>query len=180
MLTIHHAKGLEWDVVFVPGLGRRVRADQPPLLRWLQLPAHGGAHDLLMAVHSMGERVTSDPLSGYIRRLQKERQDNERRRLAYVAATRARERLYLSGHAPWKEDLQMPVPDARSQLHILWPAVRAHFEVAALSSEPPRQRHRPRLRHRGIDLMRLMRTIHAGRCRCVRSLAAGVLAGHDT
>ena len=48
-----------------------------------------------MAVRSIGEQVSSDPLSDYIRQLQKLRQENERRRLAYVAVTRARGRLYL-------------------------------------------------------------------------------------
>ena len=131
VLTIHHAKGLEWDAVFVPGLGRRVRSDRPPLLRWLQLPAGDGTQDLLMAVHSIGEQVSSDPLSGYIRQLQKQRQDNERKRLAYVALTRARGRLYLSGHAPWVVKEQTPRPLAGSQLDILWPAVRDTFIKAA-------------------------------------------------
>jgi ATP-dependent helicase/nuclease subunit A len=135
VLTIHHAKGLEWDVVFVPGLGRRVRSDQAPLLRWLQLPAHDGSQDLLMAVHSIGEQVSSDPLSRYIRLLQKHRQDNERKRLAYVALTRARARLYLSGHAPWVAKDQVPRPRAGSQLDILWPAVRDKF-IAAAGSGP--------------------------------------------
>ncbi len=141
VLTIHHAKGLEWDAVFLPGLGRRVRSDSPPLLRWLQLPAVDGSQDLLMAVHSIGEQVSSDPLSGYIRRLQKQRQDNERKRLAYVAVTRARERLYLSGHAPWSAKESIPKPRAGSQLEIIWPAVQATFTaVGAAPGGPPTDR----------------------------------------
>jgi ATP-dependent helicase/nuclease subunit A len=131
VLTIHHAKGLEWDAVFLPALGRKMRNDTPPLLRWLQLPAGDGSQDLLMAVHSIGEQVSSDPLSSYIKRLQKQRQDNERRRLAYVAVTRARGQLYLSGHAPWNEKGQEPRPQAGSQLQILWPAVGEQFIAAA-------------------------------------------------
>jgi ATP-dependent helicase/nuclease subunit A len=131
VLTIHHAKGLEWDAVFLPGLGRKMRNDTPPLLRWLQLPTGDGSQDLLMAVHSIGEQVSSDPLSSYIKRLQRQRQENERRRLAYVAVTRARGQLYLSGHAPWREKEQVPRPQAGSQLQILWPAVAAQFVAAA-------------------------------------------------
>ncbi len=128
VLTIHHAKGLEWDVVFVPGLGKAARADMPPLLRWLQLPAAAGSSDLLLSVHSIGEPNSSDPLARYIARLQSERQQNERLRLLYVAVTRARQRLYLSGHAPWRERDASRVPAARSLLQLLWPAVRHHFE----------------------------------------------------
>ena len=127
ILTIHHAKGLEWDAVFVPGLGRGARADQSPLLQWLELPATGGATDLLLAVRSLGGEGASDALSKYIAGLRRERQDNERVRLVYVAVTRARHRLYLSGHAPWNPDLQRPLPRRGSLLQVLWPAVQEQF-----------------------------------------------------
>jgi ATP-dependent exoDNAse (exonuclease V) beta subunit len=131
ILTIHRAKGLEWDAVFVPALGRTPRADQPPLLRWLELPAPGVDTDLLLAVRSLGEDNASDALSAYIKKLQRERQENERVRLMYVAVTRARQRLYLSGHAPWNEKLQRPEPDGRSLLKVLWPAVQQEFAAAS-------------------------------------------------
>ncbi|MEO6186572.1 MAG: 3'-5' exonuclease, partial [Steroidobacteraceae bacterium] len=134
VLTIHHAKGLEWDVVFVPGLGKAARADMPPLLRWLQLPAAAGSSDLLLSVHSIGEPNSSDPLARYIARLQNERQQNERLRLLYVAVTRARHRLYLSGHAPSRARDARRAPAARSLLQLLWPAVGNHFDE--LSPEP--------------------------------------------
>jgi ATP-dependent exoDNAse (exonuclease V) beta subunit len=142
VLTIHHSKGLEWDVVFVPGLGKLPRGDTAPLLRWLQLPATAGDGDLLLAVHSIGEPRSSNPLARYIARLQAERQQNERVRLLYVAITRARQRLYLSGHAPWRESEGGPVPASRSLLQLLWPAVRDDFDTArpaaaeAVGSEP--------------------------------------------
>jgi ATP-dependent exoDNAse (exonuclease V) beta subunit len=134
VLTIHRAKGLEWDVVFVPGLGRMARADQPPLLRWLELPAAGGDTDLLLAVRSIGAAGSADPLARFIAGLHRQRQDNERVRLAYVAVTRARHRLYLSGHAPWNRAQQRPVPRQRSLLQILWPAVSGEF--AAVPAPP--------------------------------------------
>jgi ATP-dependent exoDNAse (exonuclease V) beta subunit len=133
VLTIHHAKGLEWDVVFVPGLGRAARADQSRLLRALELPAGDDATDLLLAARSIGEANASDPLSRYIAALQDERARNERLRLLYVAVTRARLRLYLSGHAPPAGKEQLPRPRARSLLALLWPAVRAEFEAAGTS-----------------------------------------------
>ncbi len=128
VLTIHHAKGLEWDVVFVPGLGRAAAVDQPPLLRSLELPAPDGDTDLLLAVRSLGEGNSADPLARYITRLQSERQRNERLRLLYVAATRARHRLYLSGHAAPDKDGE-PRPASRSLLALLWPAVREEFRA---------------------------------------------------
>lgn len=139
VLTIHHAKGLEWDVVFVPGLGKAARVDTAPLLRWLQLPAESGSSDLLLAVHSIGEPNSSDPLARYISGLQAGRLQNERLRLLYVAVTRARQRLYLSGHAPWREKEGAAVPLSRSLLHLLWRAVRHAFAGPA----PDESQHPP-------------------------------------
>ena len=34
VMTLHRAKGLEFDVVVMPGLGRRPRATQTQMLRW--------------------------------------------------------------------------------------------------------------------------------------------------
>ena len=142
ILTIHHSKGLEWDAVFVPGLGRRPRSDQPPLLQWLELPATGGDVDLLLAVRSLGEAVAGDALSKYIGGLRRGRQDNERVRLVYVAVTRARHFLCLSGHAPWNDKQQRPVAPKGSLLQVLWPAIHAEF-AALPAPEPGGERESP-------------------------------------
>jgi ATP-dependent exoDNAse (exonuclease V) beta subunit len=39
VMTIHKAKGLEFDAVIVPGLSRASRKDEPELMRWLERPA---------------------------------------------------------------------------------------------------------------------------------------------
>jgi ATP-dependent helicase/nuclease subunit A len=136
VLTIHHAKGLEWDVVFAPGMGCRTRGSDSPLLRWLQLPRESGGHDLLLAVRSIGAPNASDPLATYIRRLQRERQRNERLRLLYVAVTRARLRLYLSGHAPLDRKENRPRPAGGSLLDLLWPALGAQYEAELAALAP--------------------------------------------
>ena len=48
---MHGAKGLEWDVVIVPGIGRQPRGDREPLLNWLELPGSsvGSSSELLLA-----------------------------------------------------------------------------------------------------------------------------------
>ncbi len=58
--------------------------------------------------------------------MRSERLRNERLRLLYVAVTRARFRLYLSGHAPPDKEGE-PKPAARSLLSLLWPAIREEF-----------------------------------------------------
>src|SRR5262249_18546926 len=49
LMTIHGAKGLEFDHVFVLGVGLFGRGDDSRLLNWLELPRGGDADDLLMA-----------------------------------------------------------------------------------------------------------------------------------
>jgi ATP-dependent helicase/nuclease subunit A len=137
VMTIHRAKGLEWDVVFLPGLGRTVKATDSPLLRWLQLPAAGGQQDLLMAVRSLGEPNASDDLARYVRQLQAQRERHEKIRLLYVAVTRARDRLILSGHAPIAKKTALCQPRRNTLLELLWPAVHTQFGQPAPATEAP-------------------------------------------
>jgi ATP-dependent exoDNAse (exonuclease V) beta subunit len=153
ILTIHHSKGLEWDVVFVPGMGKKPRLDDAPLLRWLELPNEEKGNDLLLAVRSIGAPNSTDPLAAYIRHLQARRVRNERLRLLYVAATRARLRLYLSGHALSRGAQQRPRPHTDSLLDLLWPAVAADYEAqvsgfSAATAEEPQTKPLPTLWHR--------------------------------
>jgi ATP-dependent helicase/nuclease subunit A len=135
VLTIHRAKGLEWDVVILPGLGRRMRPDDAPLLRWIELPRGDDGTDLLMTTLSLGNPAVADPLNRYIAQLQQARSRNEKVRLAYVAATRARRELHLLGHAPLQDKTGQPMPPANSLLRVLWPALERQF-CAALPQTP--------------------------------------------
>jgi len=136
VLTLHGAKGLEWDVVIVPGLGRATARDAEPLLHWLELARPDAGSDLLLAPIS-GVAEVPHALADYIRWLRRERQRIERVRLLYVAATRARRQLHWLGYAPPAAD-GTPTPRSGSLLALLWPAVRARFpaQVAAAVHAP--------------------------------------------
>lgn len=138
VMTIHKAKGLEFDIVIIPGLGRRPNAGVEPLMRWLEL-AHPTESALVLApIRARGNEI--DAISRTLKRLDVERGRHEDARLLYVAATRARERLHLLGHCAVKtkgDEPELGRPAAGSLLEQLWPVVGEVFEtrVAALSDQ---------------------------------------------
>ncbi|RKZ33684.1 MAG: DNA helicase UvrD, partial [Gammaproteobacteria bacterium] len=96
IMTVHKAKGLEFDTVIVPGLGRRRRVLEERLLWWLYRPTPRGEPDLLLApIAATGE--DADPTCAYLKRLEKIRANWEAGRLLYGATTRARAHLHLIG-----------------------------------------------------------------------------------
>ena len=138
IMTIHHAKGLEFDKVILPGLGRRARADAEPLLRWLSLPRDPRGADLLLAPIPSPERRGREPLNTYLKSLQRRRGAHERARLMYVAATRARSELHLFGELPHAADARREAaPQSGTLLATLWRALAPEFP-AEVASEAPR------------------------------------------
>ncbi|HXL97060.1 MAG TPA: 3'-5' exonuclease, partial [Steroidobacteraceae bacterium] len=124
LMTVHAAKGLEWDVVIVPGLGRKTAVDRDPLLHWIELPRASEGTDLLLAPIRATEQEARGSLAGYIKRLRRERERLERVRLLYVAATRARRALHLLAAVPQPASPdEDPAPPRGSLLEILWPAI---------------------------------------------------------
>ena len=132
-MTIHKAKGLEFDVVLVPGLGRELRRDEPKLLSWMERPVAGGGPELLLAPVKPADRE-KDRLSEYMKEIEKQKDCNQDGRLLYVAATRARRQLHLLGAAA-RTDKGLK---ARGLLAHLWPAVESEFVRAeqALAPQP--------------------------------------------
>jgi ATP-dependent exoDNAse (exonuclease V) beta subunit len=132
IMTIHHAKGLEFDHVILPALGRQPRGGERALLQWLDLPREGGGSDLLMVAVPPAAAAGPTLLAAYVTRLQHLRERNETTRLLYVAATRARRQLHLFGQlADPTDEKPTPAPRAGSLLHRLWPAIRDEFPQQA-------------------------------------------------
>ena len=127
IMTIHAAKGLEWDVVILPSLGRSTATDTDPLLHWIELPRAGEGTDLLLAPIRASEKEPVGSLAAYIKALRRERQRLERVRLLYVAATRARRALHLLGALATPAAGHAAAPTPGSLLGVLWPALGNEF-----------------------------------------------------
>lgn len=151
LMTVHKAKGLEFDTVIVPGLGKRSRTDSEPLLRWLPQPVAGTEGDLILAPIS-ARAEAGEPIGDYVKAMAARRDALEQGRLLYVAATRARERLHLLGHMRESDKRDAPYPESGSLLAMLWPAAGEAFAAAAepgaetgetTSAAPPSLRRLP-------------------------------------
>ncbi|MDA1077004.1 MAG: UvrD-helicase domain-containing protein [Proteobacteria bacterium] len=85
IMTIHKAKGLEFDHVFLPFLDRETATTIPPLLHWRFFDGH-----LLIAAKGSGT------LYNWLNREARQQEQHELQRLLYVACSRAKKSLTLS------------------------------------------------------------------------------------
>jgi ATP-dependent helicase/nuclease subunit A len=131
ILTMHGAKGLEWDLVILPGLNKPPGGQDSDMLHWLPFNSGNGGvggdgeEQMLIAPLRAADEPSNPPLVELIRSEQKDRAGYENQRLLYVATTRAREHLVLSACLdPNKEDVK---PASGSLLADLWPTTSEDF-----------------------------------------------------
>ena len=91
LMSIHKAKGLEFPIAVVPGLTRDRGGSQGDLVR-----VHGDYGVACRVQNEVGEWY-DPPMWEIIKRVHEENEEAEEARLLYVALTRARDWLLLSG-----------------------------------------------------------------------------------
>jgi ATP-dependent helicase/nuclease subunit A len=133
VMTIHQAKGLEFDTVIIPQLSGGARPTERDLLAWSEeIDADGHSVVRVAAQPRRGEKTEK---YDSIRELQKAQEDHELKRLFYVGCTRAKNDLYLFGSARFNKaatELQKPWPG--SFLRLIWETIAQEFTSASRRS----------------------------------------------
>ena len=94
VMTIHKAKGLEFDHVVIPLLNSTTRSESPDLIYFRPMVSdyETGSARLVTTIKS---HIEDDPLHNIIFAERKTKVENETARLLYVAATRAKQSLWM-------------------------------------------------------------------------------------
>ncbi len=116
VMTLHRAKGLEFDTVVLPGLAREPPRTDAELLRWRARAAG------LMLAPMAARGAAEGPISAYLKLLAAAEADAELGRLLYVGVTRAKVRLHLTAVLQPKTSRanEWQPPRAGTALYKLW------------------------------------------------------------
>ncbi len=110
IMTVHAAKGLEFPIVVVPDMGAGFPVRYPPVMI--------GDNPLVVGIKAPDPEgdyeMTESAVLLMLREQQKQKERAEKKRLLYVALTRARDHLIMSGTAP--DDPGLPYDLATSRI----------------------------------------------------------------
>jgi len=136
LLTVHRAKGLEWRVVFLPAVCETVfpgqaRTYEDPIARARFLPYERRLDAASLPILPIDEKER--------RAVLQQRHADEEWRIAYVAVTRAKERLVCTG-AFWYTEKRHKEPSALFRLAASLESAESIAETAEPGDPPPPHR----------------------------------------
>lgn len=138
IMTMHKAKGLQFDTVFLAGLANGTRPDEKSLLYWDEWLNDAGRYRLAMA--PMAPPGSEDvPLYDFLRAQETSKSRQEMARLMYVATTRPQKRLILSFGLGVKDSGEIAPPGATSLLGIIWPQIEDQAEISEAGQRQEQQ-----------------------------------------
>jgi ATP-dependent helicase/nuclease subunit A len=120
LMTIHSAKGLEFEVVLVPQLHKLGKRDDSPLFQWLLRRRAGTTEDELLLA-PIGYKHGDNPrLYDWVGQKSLRRLQQEEKRLLYVACSRAIHELHLFASIKLKQNGELARPTKGSLLAAGW------------------------------------------------------------
>lgn len=128
IMTLHKSKGLEFDTVIVPALGRKSGSDTTQLLNWFEHTLDGKPQLLLAPFEQPGlPEHQRDRINRLVKTARERCDEQEQMRLLYVACTRAKYQLHLIGNADLDKNGNLKAPVRASLLAALWPSLESVF-----------------------------------------------------
>ena len=149
LMTLHKAKGLEFDRVIIPQLDRLPRSDAREILLWDEHSNAQGQRSFLLAADDLGP-ADAPTLYNYLKAQRRQKTLLETTRLLYVGATRAISHLLLTASVSRDEKAALPrEPSMHSLLSPIWQTfaqqMTIHPPCAAAGAAPFRCDSPPRL-----------------------------------
>ncbi|MGB6193227.1 MAG: UvrD-helicase domain-containing protein [Terracidiphilus sp.] len=135
LMTIHKSKGLEFEVVIVPELQAGSAATRGKMLSWFERglaePDDSGDITEFLVATLQSKGADRGKAKTWVDRAYAEREQQEMRRILYVASTRAREELHLFTRAEYKDTRGslILVEPAKCLLATAWPAFGREIEA---------------------------------------------------
>jgi len=126
LMTIHKSKGLEFETVIIPGLGKISAGDKSQLLYWCERNSSAGLPELVFGPIKASWH-DSNQTTEYLKYLEQQKIGFELGRLLYVAVTRAKYKLHLIGHVNLTSDGTLSTPPKSSLLAQLWPITKSDY-----------------------------------------------------
>ena len=119
LMTIHESKGLEFDEVIIPGLGRAPQNNKPPIIHMQEF----ADQSLLMAPIKSCTASNESNTYNYLKYIESQQDAFEIMRLLYVAMTRAKKKIHLLGSVNKQKNAH-----SKTFLKLLLPKYRHKFD----------------------------------------------------
>jgi ATP-dependent helicase/nuclease subunit A len=147
IMTIHKSKGLEFDTVIIPGLDRVGPSDDKPLLSWNEHLFDDSSTGLVLcpldavglmlgdnySTSGSASAKTGSDLYQFLRDENKRVSLFESTRLLYVAATRAKSKLFLLANLAKNDKGELKAPTANALLSRLWGTLADKAELVSVA-----------------------------------------------
>ena len=126
VMTIHKAKGLEFDTVIIPSLHKTTQYDEHALMLWMERPRAQGENLLVAPLKAVASETHAE-IYRYLRLIENQKNYYEIARLFYVGVTRAKRNLYLLGQLNVDADNQLIDPKSMSFIELITAQAKAAF-----------------------------------------------------
>ena len=138
IMTIHKAKGLEFDHVFLPAFNKNPPAHRSSLLNW-----SAETNNLIISPIASDSNNKSE-INNYLNYIAKLQNINEDIRVLYVAATRAKKHLYIYANSKTDNENNIVISKDSSFMSLIWDHVNKNtinYFTSNTSSHKEPQNH---------------------------------------